>query len=103
MGTTLIPAMATEQLVDNDRMLTKAYLDEKSPHREIALLTRETFVAMDEVGLLADIFSEELQKALPDHYSKQQIIETIYKNIFSIFAMLPTLIVAFNKKVPFKS
>ena len=70
MGTTLIPAMATEQLVDNDRMLTKAYLDEKSPHREIALLTRETFVAMDEVGLLADIFSEELQKALPDHYSK---------------------------------
>ncbi len=70
MGTTLIPAMATEQLVDNDRMLTKAYLDEKSPHREIALLTRETFVAMDEVGLLADIFSEELQKALPDHHSK---------------------------------
>ena len=70
MGTTLIPAMATEQLVDNDRMLTKAYLDEKSPHREIALLTRKTFVAMDEVGLLADIFSEELQKALPDHYSK---------------------------------
>ena len=70
MGTTLIPAMATEQLVDNDRMLTKAYLDEKSPHREIALLTRETFVAMDEVGLLADIFSEELQKALSDHYSK---------------------------------
>ncbi len=70
MGTTLIPAMATEQLVDNDRMLTKAYLDEKSPHREIALLTRETFVAMDEVGLLADIFSEELQKALPDPYSK---------------------------------
>tara|TARA_X000001036_G_scaffold359117_1_gene341746 strand:+ start:51 stop:293 length:243 start_codon:yes stop_codon:yes gene_type:complete len=62
MGTTLIPAMATEQLVDNDRMLTKAYLDEKSPHREIALLTRKTFVAMDEVGLLADIFSEELQK-----------------------------------------
>ena len=70
MGTTLIPAMATEQLVDNDRMLTKAYLDEKSPHRELALLTRETFVAMDEVGLLADIFSEELQKALPDHHSK---------------------------------
>ena len=70
MGTTLIPAMATEQLVDNDRMLTKAYLDEKSPHREIALLTRETFVAMDEVGLLADIFSEEFQKALPDHHSK---------------------------------
>ena len=70
MGTTLIPAMATEQLVDNDRMLTKAYLDEKSPHREIALLTRETFVAMDEVGLLADIFSEELQKALPEHHSK---------------------------------
>ena len=70
MGTTLIPAMATEQLVDNDRMLTKAYLDEKSPHREIALLTRKTFVAMDEVGLLADIFSEELQKVLPDHYSK---------------------------------
>ncbi len=70
MGTTLIPAMATEQLVDNDRMLTKAYLDEKSPHREIALLTRETFVAMDEVGLLADIFSEELQKALPDRHSK---------------------------------
>ena len=70
MGTTLIPAMAAEQLVDNDRMLTKAYLDEKSPHREIALLTRETFVAMDEVGLLADIFSEELQKALPDHHSK---------------------------------
>ena len=62
--------MATEQLVDNDRMLTKAYLDEKSPHREIALLTRETFVAMDEVGLLAHIFSEELQKALPDHHSK---------------------------------
>ncbi len=70
MGTTLIPAMATEQLVDNDRMLTKVYLDEKSPHREIALLKRETFVAMDEVGLLADIFSEELQKALPDHYLK---------------------------------
>jgi len=70
MGTTLIPAMATAQLVDSDLTLTKAYLDEKSPHREIAVVVRETFVAMHEVDLLANVFSEELQKVLPNHHSK---------------------------------
>ncbi len=69
MGTTLIPAMAIAQLVDSDKALTKAYLDEQRPHREIALVARETFTAMHEVDLLASIFSEELQKVFSDQYS----------------------------------
>ena len=70
MGTTLIPAMATAELVDNDLALRKVCLGENSPHREIALVVRETFVAMHEVELLADIFSEELKKILPSRLLK---------------------------------
>ena len=65
MGTSLIPAMATAQLVDSDPALAKVCLDEKSPHREIAIVIRETFVAMHEVDLLASLFTEELHKVLP--------------------------------------
>ena len=49
MGTTLIPEMAIHDLLKTNPDLSKTHLAEKGPHREIALITRSTYTAIEDV------------------------------------------------------
>ena len=49
MGTTLIPEMAIHELLKTNPDLSKTHLAEKGPHREIALITRSTYTAIEDV------------------------------------------------------
>lgn len=64
LGTTLVPQMALDQLIHNESELRAIHLDEPGPHRTIALVIRPNYVRTDELGLLKDIFAEQLNKRL---------------------------------------
>ena len=61
MGTTLIPEMALNQLVKNKKGLYASHLSEKSPHREIAMIFRETFSGQDNINKLKVLFENCLK------------------------------------------
>ena len=62
IGTTLVPEMAVTKLIADNPELSKIRLDEKGPHREIALICRQNYVGEREVKGLVKLFSEELIK-----------------------------------------
>jgi LysR family hydrogen peroxide-inducible transcriptional activator len=62
MGSTLVPHMAIEQLVSSNPLITKAHLDEPGPHRELAVIIRPSYSALENVKLLIDIFSSSLKE-----------------------------------------
>ena len=62
MGSTLVPEMALEQLLANNKLLSKAHLKEPGPHREIALIIRSTYNGLRDIELLKELFSKELKK-----------------------------------------
>ena len=62
MGSTLVPHMAIEQLVSSNPFITKAHLDEPGPHRELAVIIRPSYSALENVKLLIDIFSSSLKE-----------------------------------------
>ena len=62
MGSTLVPEMALEQLLANNKLLSKAHLKETGPHREIALIIRSTYNGLRDIELLKELFSKELKK-----------------------------------------
>ncbi len=64
MGTTLVPAMATAQLVDNNAELAKVPLAEPGPHREIAFLVRPNYPNLKDIELLMQLFRQELSRQL---------------------------------------
>mgnify|MGYP001215363441 FL=1 len=61
MGTTLIPEMALNQLVKNKKGLYASHLSEKSPHREIAMIFRETYSGQDNINKLKALFENCLK------------------------------------------
>ena len=61
MGTTLIPEMALNQLVKNKKGLYASHLSEKSPHREIAMIFRETYSGQDNISKLKVLFENCLK------------------------------------------
>lgn len=61
MGTTLVPAMAIEALVDVNPALRKVPLAEAGPHREIAFIVRPTYPGVQHIELLMQLFARELQ------------------------------------------
>ncbi len=65
MGTTLIPAMALDQLLIYNPELQAAHLKEPGPHRSIAFLTRPNYTGMHHIELLMQIFRQQLNKTLP--------------------------------------
>jgi LysR family transcriptional regulator, hydrogen peroxide-inducible genes activator len=60
LGTTLVPHMAIDQLVNNESELNAIHLNEPGPHRTIALVIRPNFVRTNELELLQNIFKAQL-------------------------------------------
>jgi LysR family hydrogen peroxide-inducible transcriptional activator len=64
MGTTLIPAMALDQLVTDASGLMALHLKEPGPHRRIAFVCRPAFTGMASVDLLRQLFAEQMANDL---------------------------------------
>ncbi len=60
IGTTLVPAMALEQLLADSPELRAIRLDEPGPHRRIAFVTRLNYTDVESIGLLRDLFRNTL-------------------------------------------
>ncbi len=65
MGTTLVPEMALEQLVDANPALARVPLREPGPHREIAFVVRPNYPALANIELLMQLFRGELERQVP--------------------------------------
>lgn len=64
LGTTLIPQMALEQLVESNPALSKARLTEASPHRRIAFIVRPNYTGVNNIELLMSQFKKSLHQQL---------------------------------------
>ena len=62
MGSTLVPHMSIKHLINSNSMIKKAILNEPGPHRELAIIARQTYSDIENVILLKDIFRNELEK-----------------------------------------
>ncbi|OUR62996.1 LysR family transcriptional regulator [Colwellia sp. 39_35_sub15_T18] len=60
IGTTIVPKMALDQLINNESELVAVHLNEPSPHRTIALIIRPNYVRTDELTMLNNIFTKQL-------------------------------------------
>lgn len=60
LGTTLIPAMAIEQLVSQNKTLSAVHVNEPGPHRKIAFAIRPNFTRMAGIEALIDISRNSL-------------------------------------------
>lgn len=63
LGTTLIPAMAKEQLVGENEKLAAVHLKEPGPHRRLAFILRPNYTRLSTIEALIDI----CRKTLPEH------------------------------------
>jgi len=60
MGTTLVPAMALQQLVAQHKQLGAAHLNEPGPHRRIAFILRPNYTRMSSIEALIDLCTAAL-------------------------------------------
>ncbi|NVK25622.1 MAG: hydrogen peroxide-inducible genes activator [Gammaproteobacteria bacterium] len=60
LGTTLVPQMAIDQLVNKESELRVIHLNEPGPHRTIAFIIRPNYVRTDDLSLLQNLFKQEL-------------------------------------------
>lgn len=60
MGTTLIPAMALDQLVTQNKALSAVHVNEPGPHRKIAFIIRPNYTRMSSIEVLIDICRKSL-------------------------------------------
>lgn len=65
MGTTLVPAMALDQLLSGNAELKAVHLNEPGPHRKIAFVMRANYPAVKNIELLMQMFRQELELGLP--------------------------------------
>lgn len=61
MGTTLVPAMALEQLLSGNSELKAAHLNEPGPHRKIAFIVRSNYPGIKNIELLMQMFRQQLK------------------------------------------
>ena len=61
IGTTLIPAMAVRQLLSGNSELKAVHLNEPSPHRRIAFITRANYPCMKNIEVLMKMFRQQLK------------------------------------------
>ena len=61
MGTTLVPAIAVPQLVDNNPLVAKVPLAEPGPHRAFAFVVRPNYPGLANIELMIQLFRRELQ------------------------------------------
>ena len=62
LGTTLIPSMAKEQLIDGNEKLAAIALNEPSPHRRITFILRTNYTRLSSIEALANICKKALSK-----------------------------------------
>lgn len=62
MGSTLVPEMALRQLLGGSSELRVVRLQEASPHRKIAFITRLNYAGVANIELLMKIFRRQLHK-----------------------------------------
>jgi len=60
-GTTLIPEMALNQLIQNNSPLRTMHLSEKGPHRSIAFVVRPNYAGLKNIEALIALFKAELE------------------------------------------
>ena len=60
MGSTVVPQMALDQLLGGSSELRAVRLDEPSPHRGIAFITRPNYAGVPNVEVLMSLFRAEL-------------------------------------------
>lgn len=60
IGTTFVPEMAVNQLLVANPELKETKLDEKGPHREIAIISRNNYAGDRDIKSLIDLFTEQL-------------------------------------------
>ena len=63
LGTTLIPAMAKEQLIAANDQLSVIHLNEPGPHRRIAFVFRPNYTCLSSIEALADVCKSSLLKS----------------------------------------
>lgn len=61
MGTTLVPAMALDQLLSGNAELKAVHLNEPGPHRAIAFITRPNYPGVKNIELLMQLFKKDLE------------------------------------------
>jgi LysR family hydrogen peroxide-inducible transcriptional activator len=62
IGSTLVPEIALNQLVNNNPQLVGIPLEEPGPHRQLAVAIRPNYPGIANVEALAELFREELKK-----------------------------------------
>jgi len=62
MGSTLVPHMSVKHLINTNSKIKKAILNEPGPHRELAIIVRQTYTDIENVIFLKDIFKDELKR-----------------------------------------
>jgi LysR family hydrogen peroxide-inducible transcriptional activator len=58
--------MSIKHLIDANSIIKKSILSEPGPHRELAIVVRQTYADIENVMLLMDIFRSELKKYSED-------------------------------------
>jgi LysR family hydrogen peroxide-inducible transcriptional activator len=66
IGSTLVPEIALEQLVDGNAELASIPLEETGPHRQLAVAIRPNYPGLANVEALVRLFREELNKTVKD-------------------------------------
>lgn len=61
MGSTLVPEIALDQLVNGNDQLVKIPLEEPGPHRELAIAIRPNYPGMANVEALVQLFRQALE------------------------------------------
>ncbi|WP_432454559.1 MULTISPECIES: hydrogen peroxide-inducible genes activator [unclassified Agarivorans] len=67
MGTTLLPQMALESLVQHRPSLASVRLDEKGPHREIAFVVRPNYPSVNNIERLGSFMHDKLTSHFQQH------------------------------------
>ena len=62
MGSTVVPEMALDQLLGGSSELRAVRLEEASPHRRIAFITRLNYAGVPNIEVLMKLFKVELQR-----------------------------------------
>ena len=61
MGTTLVPAMALDQLLSGNSELKAVHLNEPGPHRKIAFIVRPNYAGVKNIELLIELFRQKFK------------------------------------------
>ena len=62
LGTTLIPEMALEQLISQNKTLTAVHVNEPGPHRKVAFIVRPNYTRMSSIEALISVCKQGLAK-----------------------------------------